>query len=61
MGGAAGVTQWKSFVSSTYKALGSIPVLDDGTDWFCVSTSHKLELSQRKQPPLRKCPHEIQL
>ena len=31
------------------------------TGWFCVSTWHKLELSQRKEPPLRKCHHEIQL
>jgi hypothetical protein len=31
------------------------------TGWFCVSTWHKLELSQRKDPPLRKCLHEIQL
>ena len=23
--------------------------------WFCVSIWHKLELSQRKEPPLRKC------
>jgi hypothetical protein len=26
-----------------------------------VSTGHKLELSQRKEPPLRKDLHEIQL
>jgi hypothetical protein len=31
------------------------------TGWFCVSTWHKLELSQRKEPPLRKCLYEIQL
>jgi hypothetical protein len=31
------------------------------TGRFCVSTWHKLELSQRKEPPLRKCLHEIQL
>jgi len=31
------------------------------TGWFCMSTWHKLELSQRKEPPLRKCLYEIQL
>jgi hypothetical protein len=31
------------------------------TDWFCVSTWYKLELTQRKEPPLRKCFREIQL
>jgi hypothetical protein len=29
--------------------------------WFCVSTWHKLELSQRKELQLGKCLHEIQL
>jgi hypothetical protein len=31
------------------------------TGRFCVSIWHKLELSRRKEPPLRKCLHEIQL
>jgi hypothetical protein len=31
------------------------------TGWFCVSTWHKLELSQGKEIQLRKCLHEIQL
>ena len=30
------------------------------TGWFCVSIWHRLELSQRKELQLRKCPHEIQ-
>jgi hypothetical protein len=31
------------------------------TGWFCVSPWYKLELSQRKEPSLRKCLREIQL
>ena len=31
------------------------------TGWFCVSTCHRLELSQRKELQLGKCLHEIQL
>ena len=31
------------------------------TGWFCVSTWHRLELSQRKELQLGKCLHEIQL
>jgi hypothetical protein len=31
------------------------------TGWFCVSTLHRLELSQRKELQLGKCLHEIQL
>jgi hypothetical protein len=31
------------------------------TGWFCVSTWHKLELSQRKELQLGKCLYEIQL
>jgi hypothetical protein len=31
------------------------------TGWFCVSTWHRLELSQRKELQWRKCPHYIQL
>jgi hypothetical protein len=34
----------------------NIPVC---TGWFCVSLRHKLESLQRKEPPLRKCLHEI--
>jgi hypothetical protein len=35
--------------------------IKDCSHWFCVSTWHRLELSQRQEPPLRKCLHEIQL
>jgi hypothetical protein len=31
------------------------------TGWFCGSSWPKIELSQIKEPPLRKCLHEIQL
>jgi hypothetical protein len=31
------------------------------TGWFCVSTWHRLQLSQRKELQLGKCLHEIQL
>lgn len=31
------------------------------TGWFCVSTRHKLESSQRKEPPMRIGLHETQL
>jgi hypothetical protein len=31
------------------------------TGWFCVSTWHRLELSQKKELQLGKCLHEIQL
>jgi hypothetical protein len=31
------------------------------TGWFCVSTWHRLELSQRKEFQVRKCLHEIQM
>ena len=31
------------------------------TGWICVSTWHRLELSQRKELQLGKCLHEIQL
>jgi hypothetical protein len=31
------------------------------TGWLCVSTWHKLESSERKEPQLRKCLHKIQL
>jgi hypothetical protein len=32
-----------------------------GVCCFCVSTWHRLELSQRKELQVRKCLHEIQL
>ena len=37
------------------------PSIRDCPGWFCVSTWHKLESSERKEPQLRKCLHEIQL
>jgi hypothetical protein len=36
-------------------------VMEGCTGWFCVSTWHKLELSQKKELQLGKCFHEIQL
>jgi hypothetical protein len=41
--------------------FSSIPQEDLCTGWFCVSTWYKLKLSQRKEPPLRKCLYETQL
>jgi hypothetical protein len=43
-------------------SLSYVPKVHNScTGWFCVSTWHKLELPQRKEPLLRKCLHEIQL
>jgi hypothetical protein len=40
---------------------GEVSDLGHCTGWFCVSTWHNLELSQRTEFPSRKCLHEIQL
>ena len=48
---------WLLFSLGTHRSLRH----DRCTGWFCVSTWHKLALSQRKEPPLRKYLHESQL
>jgi hypothetical protein len=49
-------------IDNSYNGLEYIK-LNHGicTDWFCLSTWHKLESSKRKEPQLRKYLHEIQL
>jgi hypothetical protein len=61
----AGIWEYTSILSQTYTTKHTSLYWDFFlaicTGWLCVSTWHKLESLERKEPQLRKCLHEIQL
>ena len=58
---AGAFTHWAISLVLSLSLFPAQCAVDLCTDWFGVSTWHKLESSERKEPQLRKCFFEIQL